>query len=485
MTKPGQPWFIRRPMPANVQSVHLLGIAGSGVGTFAMMLRDAGYTVRGSDQNVYPPMSDRLTAHGIEWYESWDPAHLDWAPDLVVVGNVCRRDNLEAVAADERGISCVSFPQALSDLFLARARPAVIAGTHGKTTTTALVTHLMDVIGLAPGFLLGGVAKNFSSGYRLSHESGGPFVVEGDEYDTAFFDKGPKFLHYRPSVAVLNNIEFDHADIYDDLDEIIENFDRLMDLMSEGTTLVANMDDPLVVARSKIARGQVRYFGLNEGANVRAGAIEPFEGGVRFELFIDDFSMGTVMSPMSGAHNVSNVLAAFSVCEAYGADWRALIEALVSFKGTDKRQDEKGTFDGVLIVDDFAHHPTAIETTLVGLKQQYGQRRLWAVYEPKSNTARRNIHQTAYETAFLPADQVLIATPYQKDDGLKPEDMLDVAYLTQALTDGGTPASSPGDAEAIRHYLVEHTQPGDVVVVMANSGFDGLIPKLISALSAR
>ena len=188
---------------------------------------------------------------------------------------------------------------------------------------------------------------------------------------------------------------------------------------------------------------------------------------------------------MSGDHNVSNVLAAFAVCTVYGASWSDLIAALVSFEGTDKRQEEKGTFDGVLIVDDFAHHPTAIQTTLAGLKQRYGQRRLWAVYEPKSNTARRNIHQTAYETAFLPADRVLIATPYQKDDGLKPEDMLDVHRLTQSLRREGTPASSPGDAEAIRLYLTEHTQPGDVIVVMANSGFDGLIPKLLSDLSAR
>ncbi len=485
MTKPGQPWFIRRPIPSNVQSVHLLGIAGSGVGTFAMMLRDAGYTVRGSDQNVYPPMSDRLTAHGIEWYESWDESHLDWQPDLVVVGNVCRRDNREAVAAAERGIPSVSFPQALSDLFLAHARPAVIAGTHGKTTTTALVTHLMDVIGLKPGFLLGGVAKNFGSGYRLSTEVGGPFVVEGDEYDTAFFDKGPKFLHYRPSVAVLNNIEFDHADIYDDLDEIIENFDRLMDLMGEGTTLIANGDDPLVVERSLRARGDAHLFGLGGNASIRATGIAPFVGGVRFDLQVDGAAVGEVTSPMSGDHNVSNVLAAFAVCTVYGASWSDLIAALVSFEGTDKRQEEKGTFDGVLIVDDFAHHPTAIQTTLAGLKQRYGQRRLWAVYEPKSNTARRNIHQTAYETAFLPADRVLIATPYQKDDGLKPEDMLDVHRLTQSLSREGTPASSPGDAEAIRLYLTEHTQPGDVIVVMANSGFDGLIPKLLSDLSAR
>jgi UDP-N-acetylmuramate: L-alanyl-gamma-D-glutamyl-meso-diaminopimelate ligase len=430
-------------------------------------------------------MSHRLIEHGIEWYESWDESHLDWQPDLVVVGNVCRRDNLEAVAAAERGIPCVSFPQALSDLFLVHARPAVIAGTHGKTTTTALVTHLMDEIGLEPGFLLGGVAKNFGSGYRLSTQPGGPFVVEGDEYDTAFFDKGPKFLHYRPSVAVLNNIEFDHADIYDDLGEIIENFDRLMDLMGEGSTLIANMDDPLVVERSKRATGTVHSFGLADGARVRATALTPFEGGMRFDLTVDGTLVGQVTSPMSGTHNVSNVLAAFAVCEAYGAPYADVMKALVSFKGTDKRQEEKGTYDGVLIVDDFAHHPTAIYTTLEGLKQRYGQRRLWAVYEPKSNTARRNIHQTAYETAFLPADQVLIATPYQKDDGLEADDMLDVHLLTTRLTEAGTPSSSPGDAEAIRHYLTAHTQAGDVVVVMANSGFGGLIPKLVSALSDR
>ena len=398
-------------MPSNVRSVHLLGIAGSGVGTFAMMLRDAGYVVKGSDQNVYPPMSDRLTAQGIEWYESWDEAHLDWAPDVVVVGNVCRSTNPEAVAAEARGIPSVSFPQALSDLFLAHARPTVVAGTHGKTTTTALVAHLLESLDFGPGFLLGGVAKNFNSGYRLCAEAGAPFVVEGDEYDTAFFDKGPKFLHYRPSIAILNNIEFDHADIYDDLDEIVENFDRLMDLLDEETTLIANFDDPLVIERAERARGKVQSFGFGEDAYFKASSVESHENGVRFELSIDGQVWGTVFSPMSGVHNVSNVLAAFGACHAYGAPIEQLVGALETFLGTDKRQEEKGTFDGVLIVDDFAHHPTAIETTLSGLKARYRGRRLWAVYEPKSNTARRNIHQLAYETAFLPADRVVIATP--------------------------------------------------------------------------
>ena len=485
MTKPGQPWFIRHELPVEIRKVHLLGIAGSGVGTFAMMLKDGGYEVRGSDENVYPPMSERLTDYGIKWSAQWNPAHLDWKPDLVVVGNVCRRTNLEAVAASERGIPFVSFPQALSDLFLAHAQPAVLTGTHGKTTTTALVTFLLDAAGLQPGFLLGGVAKNFRAGYRLCVKPDAPFVVEGDEYDTAFFDKGPKFLHYRPKIAVINNIEFDHADIYDDINEIIENFDRLVDIMGPETCLIANGDDPIVQACASKTQGDLIWFGLGANADVRAEEINENKAGVRFRLFEKDQEIGVVQSPMSGRHNVSNVLAAFAVCRQYGVSYADLMASLPNFLGTDKRQDEKGTFDGVLIVDDFAHHPTAIRETLSGLKKKYAGRRVWAIYEPKSNTARRSIHQTAYAEAFLAADHVVIATPFQKDDGLTAQDMLDVNVLTKALTDADTPAYSPGNADAICKFLLSEVVAEDVVVIMANSGFGGLVGKLSQGLTLR
>ncbi|MEZ4470078.1 MAG: Mur ligase family protein [bacterium] len=267
MTKPNQPWFVRRPMPPRVEKVHLIGIAGAGMGAFACMLQDLGLEVRGSDLNVYPPMSDVLRGRGITWMEGFDAAHLAWTPDLVIVGNVCRRDNPESVAAEARGIPAVSFPQAFSDLFLVDRVPVVITGTHGKTTTTALTTWLLHQAGLDPGMLVGGVARDFDSTYLLG--AGAPFVVEGDEYDTAWFDKGPKFLHYRPRIVVLNNIEFDHADVYDSLEEIIENFERLMDLLGPGTTLLVNADDPRAMACAARARGQVTTYGF--GAGPRCG----------------------------------------------------------------------------------------------------------------------------------------------------------------------------------------------------------------------
>ena len=484
MTKPHQPWFIRRPIPDEIKRVHLIGIAGSGMGAFACMLQEAGYVVRGSDQNVYPPMSDVLTGRGIEWMEGWAPQHLDWSPDIVIVGNVCRRDNPEATAAEERGIPCVSFPQALSDLFLAKATPVVIAGTHGKTTTTALTSFLLHACGLQPGMLVGGVSRNFDATYLIGRD-GAPFVVEGDEYDTAFFDKGPKFLHYRPKLAVLNNIEFDHADIYDDLDEIIENFDRLMDIMGPDTVLFANVDDPLVMERASRIEGRVLSYGFGAQAYLRAIDVTPGPTGCRFTLVRGGETLGTVDSPMAGRHNVWNTLAAFGVGLELGVSFDSLRDAIGGFLGTKKRQEEKGEIGGVLVMDDYAHHPTAIRETLTALKYRYPHRRIWGVYEPKSNTARRNIHQDAYAEAFDSADLVLFAKPYVKQDGLADRDKLDVDTLVAEIERRGTPALFRPDVPSILEHLIAETQAGDLVVVMANSGFGGLTQKLLDALSER
>lgn len=494
MTKPHQPWFIRRPLPDTVERVHLIGIAGAGMGAFACMLQEAGYIVRGSDRGVYPPMSDVLTERGIAWMEGWDAAHLDWGPDLVIVGNVARRDNPESLAADARGIPAVSMPQALGDLFLDGRTPVVITGTHGKTTTTSLTAWLLHHAGLEPGLLVGGIAKNFDAVYRLGSTRaageplGAPFVVEGDEYDTAWFDKGPKFLHYRPKIAVLNNIEFDHADIYDDLDEIVENFDRLMDRLGQGTTLLANADDPLVMQRAERARAngcKVVTYGFGEGAAMRAVNITPDAEGCTFDLVVKGLDLGRIRSPLAGRHNVWNTLAAFGVGRALGLSIEALQAGLVEFAGVGKRQEEKGEAAGVLIVDDYAHHPTAIRETLAGLRARYPGRRLWGVYEPKSNTARRNFHQAAYATAFVSADRAVLARPYQKQDGLADSEKLDVDRLVADIAEHGTPAAYLPDADAIAEHLAAETEAGDVVVIMANSGFGGLVGKLLARLEAR
>jgi len=485
MTKPHQPWFVRRPLPAHVERVHLIGIAGAGMGAFACMLQESGYTVRGSDHDVYPPMSDVLTARGIRWMEGWDPAHLDWeaglAPDLVIVGNVCRRDNPEAVAAEARGLLAISFPQALGDLFLDGRTPVVITGTHGKTTTTALITWLLHAAGLDPGMLVGGVARNFEATYRLG--AGAPFVVEGDEYDTAYFDKGPKFLHYRPRIAVLNNIEFDHADIYDDLDEIIENFDRLMDLLGPETLLLANADDPRVVERASRARGRVILYGFSEHADLRAVDVAPGPGGCAFTLRRAGSPSLPVRSPLVGRHNVWNALAALGVGLELGVPALALATALAGFTGVKKRQEERGEVGGVLVIDDYAHHPTAIRETLAGLRARYPGRRLWAVYEPKSNTARRSIHQAAYATAFGAADQVVLAHPYRKEDRFTADQRLDVDRLVAEIAAAGTPARYLDDAPAIVTHLRAVTEPGDVVVFMSSSGFGGVHDRFLAALA--
>ncbi len=492
MTKPHQPWFIRRPLPESIERVHLIGIAGAGMGAFACMLQEAGYTVRGSDRGVYPPMSDVLTARRIDWMEGWDAAHLDWGPDLVIVGNVCRRDNPEAVAAEARGIPAVSMPQALGDLFLEGRTPVVITGTHGKTTTTTLTTWLLHHAGLEPGMMVGGVARNFDAVYRLGSTAaagqplGAPFVVEGDEYDTAYFDKGPKFLHYRAHIAVLNNIEFDHADIYDDLDEIIENFDRLMDRLGDGHTLLANADDPIVMQRAARAKAngcKVVTYGFGEAADMRAVDVQPDAEGCHFRLVIRGLDLGPIRSPLAGRHNVWNTLAAFGVGRALGLSIGQLQAGLSQFAGVGKRQEEKGEVAGVLVVDDYAHHPTAIRETLAGLRARYPGRRMWGVYEPKSNTARRNFHQQAYIEAFDAADRAIVARPYQKQDGLADAQKLDVARLVADISDRGTPAIHLPDADAIAAHLVEATEAGDVVVIMANSGFGGLVDTLLARLA--
>ncbi len=485
MTKPDQPWFIRRPIPSpqEIHRVHLIGIAGAGMGAFAGMLQEAGYEVRGSDRGVYPPMSTELSQRGIAWMEGWAAEHLDWNPDLVIVGNVCRRDNVEAVEAERREIPSVSFPQAFSDLFLLGHLSVVVSGTHGKTTTTSLTAWLLHEGGLDPGLLVGGVSRNFESTYRLGQ--GAPFVVEGDEYDTAYFDKGPKFLHYRPDLTILNNIEFDHADIYDSLDEIVENFDRLIDILPSGGVLFANADDPLVMARAARAGCRVVTYGFGEGATLRATDVVPCKTGCDFVLHQGSVCLGAVSSPLAGRHNVWNTLAAFGVGFELGLDFATLCRGLATFLGTKKRQEEKGEAAGVLIVDDYAHHPTAIDETIRALKARYEGRPLWAVYEPKSNTARRNIHQQDYARCFVAADHVRFARPFVKEDKLLDDQKLDLDRVVTELRAAGVDADHRDSIESLVAHLSEATQSGDVVVFMSSSGFDGIHERLIEALRDR
>jgi UDP-N-acetylmuramate: L-alanyl-gamma-D-glutamyl-meso-diaminopimelate ligase len=486
MTKPNQPLFTRYPTPSNVKKIHLIGIAGAGMGAFACMLQDAGFEVRGSDQNVYPPMSDTLKAKNIPYHEGWQASNLDWQPDWVIVGNVCRRDHIEVLTAQERQIPYASFPQALHDLFLVHHSPIVIAGTHGKTTTTSLTAWLLADQGLDPGLLVGGISQNFNVPYLLG--KGKPFVVEGDEYDTAFFDKGPKFLHYAPKTAVINNIEFDHADIYDDLDEIVENFERLCMLMTEETSLWVNADDPLVQKCSLKAKGKINLFACsNPKAHWQAINIEPNENGCSFDLICPlSLTPIHIQSPLAGKHNVYNTLVALGIACEYGVVLENAIDSLSRFKGVVKRQQVIGSHDGVLVIDDYAHHPTAIYETLMALKAKYPNRKVYACYEPKSNTARRNVHQKDYAHAFMPADVVFLARPFKKEDRFAPEERLNLDLLVSDLQAQGKTAEHFAEIDGLLEAICTHTkaerEKDALVVFMSSSSFEGAPIKLLAKI---
>lgn len=497
MTKAHQPWFIRYPRPDHVQKIHILGMAGSGMGAFACMLQEAGYEVRGSDRAAYPPMSDILASRQIPLSLGWHPEDLDWNPDWVIVGNVCRSDNPVAVEAEKRNLPRASFPQALSDLFLASRRPIVIAGTHGKTTTTALTAWLSSATEseLATeyeannksktGFLVGGQGKNFDGPFRIGQE-GGPFVIEGDEYDTAFFDKGPKFLHYRPEVALLNNVEFDHADIYDSIEEIEENFERLCTLITEGKSLWVNQDDQRALNCAQKATGQIITYGFDERAMWRASKINPNDQGCTFTMHLPNGAEYEVESPLAGRHNVWNTLAAIGMLHShFGRSINSLLQALKGFKGVQKRQDELGEVDGVLVMDDYAHHPTAIQETIAALMARYPQRRLWAIYEPKSNTARRNVHQEDYITAFAQAPVVRLTRPFKKEDRFSADERLNIDHVIGSLQAQGVQAQSALDIDILVEELVNEAQAGDLLVFMSSSSFEGAQARVLKGLQAR
>ncbi|MCC6873201.1 MAG: UDP-N-acetylmuramate:L-alanyl-gamma-D-glutamyl-meso-diaminopimelate ligase, partial [Sandaracinaceae bacterium] len=403
------------PLPyANLMHVHLIGVSGTGMGALAGLLRAAGHHVTGSDVAFQPPMGDALARWGVETRRGYDPANLEPAPDLVVVGNVCRPDHVEARAAIDRGLRYASLPATLAELFLAEREPIVVAGTHGKTTTTSLLAYLLDRAGLDPGLLVGGVARDFE-GARIGH-TGGPFVVEGDEYDSAFFEKSPKLWQYLPSGAIVTSIEHDHIDIYPTLATYLAAFTGFVERMAEGSPLVVAADDPLVrdVVRGA---GHVRVIGYAiEGDDTgdvvpRWVATPRLDGTARvFDLRRDGALVGTALTPMAGLHNVRNATAAIALAhEACDVPIDALLRALEGFRGVRRRQELVASIGGVSVYDDFAHHPTAVRETVRALRERHPSGRIAAVFEPRSATASRRIHQAAYVEAFDDAHLTVLA----------------------------------------------------------------------------
>ena len=470
--------------PGSITRIHLVGVAGTGMGSFAGMLKVAGYQVSGSDESVYPPMSDMLAEWGVEVMTPYSPANIDAArPDLVIIGNVIRRVNVEATEVRARGIPQMSFPAAFGSLVLAGKHSVVVAGTHGKTTTSALMAHVLVHAGTDPTFLVGGVTVNYHSNFR---NGAGPFViVEGDEYDTAYFDKGPKFMHYRARTALLTSVEFDHADIYRDMAHYESAYDKFAATIPEDGFLAVSASYPNAVGiAQRSCRGYVATYSAHGAADYSAEKLRFGPEGARFVIREPAGNAGEFLLPMSGNHNVENAVGVYAAVRALGLGADQVRAGFASFEGVKRRQEIRGEPGGVLVLDDFAHHPTAVRETIAGIRQRYAARRLWAVFEPRSNTSRRNIHQLEYTTAFEGASRASIRVP-EPHDKVPVEEQLDIGAVVAALRSKGIDAVASPDTEALVQEVIAEAQAGDVVLVMSNGAFGGFIPTLLDGLRHR
>ncbi len=465
--------------PEKIAHIHLMGICGTGVGALAGMLQDAGFRVTGSDQQVYPPMSDFLADSGIEVFTGYSAANLEPCPDLVVVGNVITRQNPEALALAELAVPYVSMPQALAHFFITNHNSIVVAGTHGKTTTSSILATVLDKAGLEPGFMIGGLVKAFGRNFNIGH--GPHFVVEGDEYDTAFFDKGPKFLHYHPAIAIITSIEFDHADIYADLEAVKKSFRRLVQIMPPEGCLVVHIDDPVVREIVGDANCRVIGYGQAVGSDWQLSAVRVGARATSFRVLKGGAFFGEFENTLPGIHNALNSLAVIAVLDGLGLAAETIRLGLSSFAGVKRRQEIRGVEGGVTVIDDFAHHPTAVRETLAALREAYRGQRLIAVFEPRTNSSRRRIFQNAYPECFSAADLVLVKEP-EPLLNIAAGERFSSAELVGALVAKGINSNYFPTTDEIIDFLLTNTSAGDVVAVLSNGGFDNIHSRLLAGL---
>jgi UDP-N-acetylmuramate: L-alanyl-gamma-D-glutamyl-meso-diaminopimelate ligase len=461
--------------------IHLIGICGTAMASLAGMLKARGHQVTGSDAAAYPPMSDFLAFLAIPVAQPFSAANMDPRPDLVVVGNAISRGNVELEFVLDRRIPFQSMAQVLHDEFLTERERLVIAGTHGKTTTSSMTAWIFHHAGRSPSFLIGGIPENFGSSFALG--SGREFILEGDEYDTAFFDKGPKFLHYFPDAVILTSVEFDHADIYKNLDEVKTAFKRLVNLIPQRGLLIAWDGHPNVDECASPALCRVERYGLDEDSEWRITDIEYEPTETRWKVLREGKLWGEFSFALAGEYNVLNATAAAALAANYGISTDAIAAALRQFYSVKRRLEVRAEVHGITIIDDFAHHPTAIAQTLKAVRTRYAGRRIWAVLEPRSNTLRRAVFQHELAKSLAVADQIILADVF-KSEAIPVDERLDPAAVVADLNAAGKPARLLGGADAIVAAIAPDLRSGDVVAILSNGGFGGIYEKLPAKLKS-
>ena len=465
--------------------IHVIGIGGSAMSPLAGMLRESGYRVTGSDSGVYPPASTFLEQMGISFFHSFDAAHLTPTPDLVVVGNIIARGNPELEEVLDRKIPYRSLPEILEEVFLPGKHSIVVSGTHGKTTTTAMLAWIFHSAGRKPNFLVGGVAENFGKSYGLG--GGEEFILEGDEYETAFWDRGPKFFHYHPDDLIITSLEYDHADIYADFETYELAFRRLVNLVPRRGRVVIWGDTqesgPALRRAAEKAFCPVETYGFSAANDWIADGVEANGEGMRFRVSHQGKALGEFVLAASGQHNVLNALAAMAVAHGRGISAAELAKALASFRSVKRRMDVKGDVGGILVVDDFAHHPTAVRATIEAARARWPNRRLWAILEPRSNSMRRKIFQEALPKALALGDRVVLGGVFRAQQ-LADDNRLDPESVAESVRALGKDARVLAGSDAISNLLVREARPGDLLLIMSNGSFDGLCEKLVKKLEA-
>lgn len=469
----------KNSIPSHVRKIHLIGACGTGMAALACMLKEMGYAVTGSDRKVYPPMSDLLSQKNIPLADGFDEKNLLYRPDLVIIGNAVTRENPEVIKTLEWGLPFCSMPQAINTFAGKNKKPILITGTHGKTTTTSLISWILYTANLDPTIFVGGILKNFDSNYRLG--TGKYLVIEGDEYDTAFFDKGPKFMHYTPEVAVVTGIEFDHADIYQDLDQVKQAFKKFFSGISRESTLIAYDADRNIRELVKGIQCRVITYGREQGSAWCLGNVNVSPPFTSFEVLKGGRHFMSLKTPLPGEHNLLNALAAVAVSDQLNISGNVMADGLITYKGVKRRQEIRGIKRNITVMDDFAHHPSAVKETIRAMKPFTQDGRLIAVFEPRTNTSMRNIFQDVYPASFDHADLICIRKPPLLDK-IPTDIRFSSEKLVNDLKSRGKDAHYFPDTESIIDFVAAEARPGDLVLIMSNGAFDNIHQRLLEKL---